>query len=737
MTFPGALGRPPHRFAAHQTTVVRDYPAHKATPGRKSLYHYGSQVANARALGGAAAASDRVLLMSVLGLLMSVAEAGQWLPVDPRIEESEPLAVTYPGEVCSWYDVRRLLWKPHACAAGAVCENDVALWPRLGEVFMRTAHLPNASVCDGYGVRHVRRKCTSCPGDPFSKPEWSVLQCASVPLTPRPSPSGAASPTIDVLLVASDHNNHGLFGQVERVLNQLHLAGSRGLTPFVFLGRKVVASADSCEIGENQYYDPTAGDNVWEYYFEQVSDYRLGAASLHSRPVRLLFAAVHDTRRHAIAHSGDAVASYFEFQRFDENLHTIRTRVRRMAADLVRRWVRVRAPLRQAAHALLLPWRKRSSHILGVHFRGTDKVTHPRIPLAVFFSKIDQYLAAHTDALVLLCTDDAKDYAAFAARYGAKLVSRGSGYATRNVVRDPSLPRFRKGAEALIDALLLAHSDFLLKGTSSLAEFAIWYNAHLIEAHLDLQLAGAALSSSAYTSRLPTWFGGPRRVAELSAEGRDASLRELAAPAAAIAPAASVVEGSETKQLARRRKNGKGSSGRWAGTTDHKAGRGRKNGRRARGWRALKDTAARSRARNTPVPDWPRQLSFDPHFGVRPAVAGHVDVSLSAPIRLLRPMPVTRSPAQISSGKGPLRTIAIGSGQCRSISSGRGRLMTPVECADHAKAEGLTFIGSNAEPAEYPGCIRWESGHVEYNDHSDESDGCRLGRTALCVCAVE
>ena len=54
-----------------------------------------------------------------------------------------------------------------------------------------------------------------------------------------------------------------------------------------------------------------------------------------------------------------------------------------------------------------------------------------------------------------------------------------------------------------------------------------------------------------------------------------------------------------------------------------------------------------------------------------------------------------------------------------------------------AKAEGLTFIGSNTERAEYPGCIRWESGHVEYNDHSDEAGGCALDRTARCVCAVE
>ena len=163
-------------------------------------------------------------------LFSAAAPVGQWLPVDPRIEESEPLAITYPGEVCSWYDVRRLLWKPHACAAGTVCEPDVARWPRLGEIFTRPGHLPNASVCDGYGVRHVRRRCTSCPGNPFARPEWSVLQCASVPLAPPPSPSGAASSTIDVLLVEASANNRVAIAATRHVRK---LLSSVGYVPLV------------------------------------------------------------------------------------------------------------------------------------------------------------------------------------------------------------------------------------------------------------------------------------------------------------------------------------------------------------------------------------------------------------------------------------------------------------------------------------------------------------------------
>jgi len=62
--------------------------------------------------------------------------------------------------------------------------------------------------------------------------------------------------------------------------------------------------------------------------------------------------------------------------------------------------------------------------------------------------------------------------------------------------------------------------------------------------------------------------------------------------------------------------------------------------------------------------------------------------------------------------------------------------MTAKECASYASAEGLVFIGSNVEPTEYPGCTRWESGHVEFNHHTDEAKGCALGRAGRCVCAV-
>ena len=66
--------------------------------------------------------------------------------------------------------------------------------------------------------------------------------------------------------------------QVERVLNQLHMAETSDVLPFVYLGRKVLAPPTSCGVGENQYFDGAHGANVWEYFFEQATHNRRVAA---------------------------------------------------------------------------------------------------------------------------------------------------------------------------------------------------------------------------------------------------------------------------------------------------------------------------------------------------------------------------------------------------------------------------------------------------------------------------
>lgn len=62
-------------------------------------------------------------------------------------------------------------------------------------------------------------------------------------------------------------------------------------------------------------------------------------------------------------------------------LHEIRTRVRRLGARLVGRWVRVLPRLRVVAYDRLKSWRANYTSLIGVHLRGTDKASgHTLVP---------------------------------------------------------------------------------------------------------------------------------------------------------------------------------------------------------------------------------------------------------------------------------------------------------------------------------------------------------------------
>ena len=168
-------------------------------------------------------------------VLHVTAIVAQWLPPTPHLTLEEHMAPTYPGERCAFYDVHRVRTR-----AGSQRR-----WlPRLGSLSARPSHLPNFTIVDGYGTSRARKQvpCTEDAGEKaWQLRMWSVLLCAPYDLVPLAPPGVPGS--VSVLLVSSDHNNHGFFAQVERVLNQLHLADTLGLVPSVYLGRKVRRTA--------------------------------------------------------------------------------------------------------------------------------------------------------------------------------------------------------------------------------------------------------------------------------------------------------------------------------------------------------------------------------------------------------------------------------------------------------------------------------------------------------------
>lgn len=362
-------------------------------------------------------------------------------------------------------------------------------------------------------------------------------------------------------------------------------------------------------------------------------------------------------------------------------------------------------------------------------------MTHPKIPIAKFTRYIDFYLAAFPSALIVLATDDARYHAQLTAQYGAKVVGAFSGYSTRNVVRDPAINPYDKGRSGLVDALLLAHTDFLLKGTSSLSEFAMWYNPSLIERHLDLQIEGAGEASATYQGLIPRWAGGayepptlkPSETAEARlqlmlsrARGRDAQAESsggrpsLGPNSAATLPPNAVR--LESAALAKADEAGQGPADEVM--------------RKARKRKRLKKLELKNRK----VEQRRRAAEVDDEGGAEGVVPASVPT-----------WPVPRTVPVVPGGpSAPRDTVAVADAAVMEIASGRcdargHRLLSEAQCSELATQDGHSYIGKTVEKAEFPGCVRWGGGYVEFNGHTDESVGCHVGGEApgkppACLC---
>jgi len=121
--------------------------------------------------------------------------------------------------------------------------------------------------------------------------------------------------------------------------------------------------------------------------------------------------------------------------------------------------------------------------ILGVHKRGTDiSIHHEPAPLEFFFESVDKVIKEYDQ--IFLSTDEKRVVDAFKERYQNVL---NVSYETLS--NYSNLPNFKTnegksegyqvGVDAILDAYLLAKSDFLIKGNSNLSNFSLLLNPEL------------------------------------------------------------------------------------------------------------------------------------------------------------------------------------------------------------------------------------------------------------------
>jgi len=176
--------------------------------------------------------------------------------------------------------------------------------------------------------------------------------------------------------------------------------------------------------------------------------------------------------------------------------------MRTRASRLLARYVRPKPHIRRAVDAFWEAHFAPGATVLGVHMRGTDKraeIGGEIVPASHYMAHMDGYLSAHPDALILLATDSPRFLREMRARYGAKLVAREALRSERNAFLEAGAT-MKKGEDVLVDALLLSRASFLLKSSSAVGEFAIYFNLSLHERSLDLQYVSGGEANASVIS---------------------------------------------------------------------------------------------------------------------------------------------------------------------------------------------------------------------------------------------
>lgn len=210
------------------------------------------------------------------------------------------------------------------------------------------------------------------------------------------------------------------------------------------------------------YYDPAIGDNWWGYYFEPIE-----IGSNEDAAVRTVGALQHDAFAHRVE----------------------RTMPRAAASALVTKHVRVKPHLLHLVDQYLRDNFVDATPAFGVHYRGTDKQEEePAVPYATVTAAIGAAVRDMTEAgpLLHVATDDQRflDYAQAVFPGMIRCLSMARSSDGRPLHKGAG-PGYAKGADAIVDCVVLSRCRRLLRTPSNLGLFSTFFNPQLPVTVLD------------------------------------------------------------------------------------------------------------------------------------------------------------------------------------------------------------------------------------------------------------
>ena len=251
----------------------------------------------------------------------------------------------------------------------------------------------------------------------------------------------------------------GFFGSVFVTLNGIRFAEKNMLSAKVHWGKS------------SKYFEEAKGENAWSYFFERsvfnfASDQHSLGLALPYRP------------------------------RADEFLAYEGLSVKQSVSCALHSWCKPRDETNLAVTSFT------KKHFigkkLGIHVRRTDVGNEGRKTIEVdsLLDAADLWLKENSNGTIFLATDDANIVRCFEARYPGLVCYqeclRSTDGASIHGHYDSGLEGspFDKGREVLIDALLLAQCDHLIRTNSAVTAFSLCWNPTLSYQDLSRDLLG-------------------------------------------------------------------------------------------------------------------------------------------------------------------------------------------------------------------------------------------------------
>jgi len=287
------------------------------------------------------------------------------------------------------------------------------------------------------------------------------------------------------LVVEMNHGNAGFFVYLEYVLNAIHYCENINdyhNIPVIRYGKHTINGKT------NKFFEESYGPNMFYYYFNYN---KVAPAGMEQEARDVTFwCCIHEVVGvQSYPHGPYEGMKQFYDMPYSRDTDAWYGKNRLLAGKILRQNISVKDEILRTVNDF---WRENfdeGDYVLGVHIRGTDKTARiggRKILPEEYFPYIDKIVQAK-NAKIFLATDDQSYFEIFKKKYDIYNLENILRHKENIFLNTENKENYKKGLDVLMDCLCLSKCDFILRGSSAVSEFAIYFNNKLHGRSLNLQ----------------------------------------------------------------------------------------------------------------------------------------------------------------------------------------------------------------------------------------------------------